>query len=194
MTVTARPLREVIGERTRTLRETAGKTQDDIARTARRYGLSWSQSRVGLLETGKKSIDAEELLLLPSVLSEALGRVVTITELFDVTGDIALSTTASTPARQISALLNGKRVGGRSLTPNPLGLADEQAARTLGVPRDTWARLCWQLWGRTLTEERDARVGVVTDVGSRSALRGRATRELYAEVRSFVAAQRWRRE
>lgn len=63
------------------------------------------------------------------------------------------------------------------------GEAEERAGRTLGIPRMEVAWLSVGLWGRTLGEERDRRVGDDGPAASRSAKRGRVTRQLIAELR-----------
>ena len=67
------------------------------------------------------------------------------------------------------------------------GEAEERVARTLGVSKMDVAHLAVGLWGRTLAEERDQRVGDDVPVASRSAKRGRATRQLVEELRARLA-------
>jgi transcriptional regulator with XRE-family HTH domain len=77
----SRSLREVVGESVARLRRESGVRQDDIADRARLYGLRWSRSRVALLERGEMSLGAEELALLPLVLTMAFGREIYLTDL-----------------------------------------------------------------------------------------------------------------
>ncbi|WP_018639517.1 hypothetical protein [Parafrankia elaeagni] len=80
----SRSLRTVIGEgvrRVRTARK--GVRQEDVAKAARSYGLSWDYSRVAALERGEKAISAEELALLPDILSIACVRLVKLPDLID---------------------------------------------------------------------------------------------------------------
>ncbi len=80
----SRSLRTVIGEgvrRVRTARK--GVRQDDVAKVARAFGLGWDYSRVAALERGEKAISAEELALLPSILSVACTRPVKLPDLID---------------------------------------------------------------------------------------------------------------
>jgi transcriptional regulator with XRE-family HTH domain len=63
-------LRQWVGQAVRSLREQHGKRQDDVARSARTLGLTWTASKVAALERGDKALPAEELLLLPLVLAE----------------------------------------------------------------------------------------------------------------------------
>lgn len=64
------------------------------------------------------------------------------------------------------------------------GEAEERAGRALGLSKAELAALSLGLWGRTLAEERDLRVGVDNPGSGRSARRGRATRQLMAELRT----------
>lgn len=95
------PLRVVIGDGVRRVRRAAGARQEDVARIARRYGLTWSRGRIWDLERGEKAISAEELVLLPLVLSDVAGRPINLADLIedveamvDVTRETSLSTDA----------------------------------------------------------------------------------------------------
>ncbi|MEX5636983.1 hypothetical protein [Parafrankia sp. FMc2] len=74
----------MIGEGVRRVR-TARKDvrQDDVAKAARSFGLRWDYSRVAALERGEKAIDAEELALLPRILTVACTRPVKLPDLID---------------------------------------------------------------------------------------------------------------
>lgn len=74
-------LRMVIGDAIRHVRTEAGARQEDISRAAQRHGLTWSRGRIWDLERGLKALSAEELVMLPVVLGDAIGRPVSITEL-----------------------------------------------------------------------------------------------------------------
>lgn len=107
-----RPLRVVVGEQVRRLREESGKRQDDLAAVARTLGLSWTRSKIAALERGEKAISGEELLLLPELLTWALDRrdnhPVTFDDLFDGDGDVALTKTATVRARDIPSVLRNE--------------------------------------------------------------------------------------
>ena len=62
------------------------------------------------------------------------------------------------------------------------GEAEERAGRTLGVSKMDVAYLAVGLWGRTLVEERDRRVGDDVPPASRAAKRGRVTRQLVEDL------------
>lgn len=68
----ARPFAVAVGEQLRATREVAGLTAQDVARKARRLGLSWHRPTVGQIEQGKRNISAAELFLLPLVYGKPL--------------------------------------------------------------------------------------------------------------------------
>lgn len=106
--VDARPLREAIGAQVARLREDAGKRQDDLATVARRMGLAWNRAKVADLERGAMAVSAEDLLLLPLVLTLALDRddrPVTYAELFATDVHVALSRCTWVSTRDLPGLL-----------------------------------------------------------------------------------------
>jgi len=100
-----RPLRAVLGERVKALREAEGKRQDDLSAAARALGLAWPRSKIGALERGEKAISAEELMLLPAILGRALERQVTFAEIFDADDKVALSRSVWVEAHGAAGLL-----------------------------------------------------------------------------------------
>jgi len=225
-----RALRQVIGARVKHLREQAGGRQEDIARVARSFGLAWPRQKVDELERGKKAISAEELVLLPFVLSHALDRAVSMAHLFDDDDRITLSAQTDIPARDVLAELCGAKPAGTfvNLTHLPsfdaveviarafgrpvrrmeaLGLdqmssrallaverssgePEARAARQVGEGSIVFTAICYHLWGRSLSTERDARVAAslpnAAPASTVRAKRGRVTRELVAEIRAFI--------
>jgi transcriptional regulator with XRE-family HTH domain len=67
----------------RELRDAHGVTADAVAAKAREVGLGWQRSTVASIETGRRRLTAEELLLLPLLLSMALPLRVTLRDLLD---------------------------------------------------------------------------------------------------------------
>lgn len=85
------PLRKVVGENARRLREGAGIRQDDVSKAVKRLGLSWSRSKVAALERGDKAVGIEDLVVLADVLgSEETGRV-HLADFFDGNGAVQLT-------------------------------------------------------------------------------------------------------
>jgi hypothetical protein len=70
-----------IGQRIAELRRTERVTAVHVAEAARAVGLPWQQGTVTFIETARRGISAEELILLPAAMSRALGRDVTLREL-----------------------------------------------------------------------------------------------------------------
>jgi transcriptional regulator with XRE-family HTH domain len=70
------------------------------------------------------------------------------------------------------------------------GEAEERAARTLNLEYVQVVAVAAELWGRSLTEERDARVradiGADADQETARAKRGRVTRQLVAQIREAL--------
>lgn len=227
----AESLRRIVGRRVGDLRQAAGRRQEDVATAARECGLAWSRSKVASLEAGEKAISPEELVLLPLVLSLALGRAVTLTELLDVESDITLSTTVTWPASTVAAMFAGdqevinrlpvptsprtaaiadralRHVGEATHRLRDLGLdlmtsdarrvqaqsgeAEVKAARRLHEPRMVIDALGLRLWSRSLSAERDRRLGDVAGQPPATvrARRGQITRQLLAEMRDYIDRQ-----
>jgi hypothetical protein len=64
-------LATVIGFNARRFRRNAGVTLDEVSRAARRYGLSWSESRVADFEAGRVAPDLRTLIPISLALVEA---------------------------------------------------------------------------------------------------------------------------
>lgn len=198
----SRPLRQVIGEAVRRVREAAGARQDDVARTARLYGLAWDHSRVAALERGEKAVGIEELVTLLMILTDVCNHPVTISELIPNDANIRLTDSVSTDGITFRGMLAGQTVSFVSrramvdeITRRVMdafeergvpGVAEERAARRLGISTATLTTATRDLWGRTLTEERDRvvaeRADTDDDPGRLRALRGRVTRQLVDEL------------
>lgn len=206
----ARSLGSVIGERLRTARESAGLSQDEIAAAAGRAGLKWTRAAVASLETGRRRIDAEELLLLPAVLAFVLGRPCTLADLVaDEDGDVLLAERVKRSQRDLRRQLAGKSAMASAKPPpapdaytsreaDTSREAERHAARVLGVDTARLASTSRRLWGHGLSEERDARLsealeelsGLDVDV---RAVRGHITRKLLEELRPIVQPTRPKR-
>lgn len=74
----ATPLASSIGARLRALREQHGALQDEVAASARQWGLSsWTRATVAAIETGRRQLSIEEFLLVPYVLRWSCLRTAT---------------------------------------------------------------------------------------------------------------------
>jgi transcriptional regulator with XRE-family HTH domain len=67
-------LRVILGEQLRYLREASGKRQEDLAVAARQCGFRWTQATVAAIESGRRTIEPEEMLGLPLILYKAKIR------------------------------------------------------------------------------------------------------------------------
>lgn len=63
---------EALGHKLVEARRRQQRTTEDIARAARLYGLTWHRTTVGQTESGKRSLTAAELFLLPAIYEEPL--------------------------------------------------------------------------------------------------------------------------
>ena len=231
----AKPLREVIGDGVRRLREASGKTQEDVSRAARSIGLAWPPSKIAALERGEKSISPEEMFLLPPMLEMAFDREVSYRDLFTSDVTVTLSPKMKVQASELRAVFSSDQtldflptrqelaadamaglesfrrklqpitarlkaldlptsfmelqVAGRAAQ----GLAEERAARKIGEQKIVVAAIALKLWGRGLTEERDARLAesLPNDAppATVQAKRGRITRDLVAEITAYITAR-----
>ncbi len=104
-------LRQWVGQAVRSLREQHGKRQDDVARSARTLGLSWTASKVAALERGDKALPAEELLLLPLVLEKAMCGQPSLADLLpDGSGTVRLGDQTAMPAAVLAQVVRGEHV------------------------------------------------------------------------------------
>lgn len=110
MESSAQSLREVVGENVRTLRAESGLSQDEVAQKVRPLGLMWSRSKVAALERGDKAISLEELILLARAMDPAIGRPMRLSEFFEGTGAVALSSSESILRSTLRRFLSGDEV------------------------------------------------------------------------------------
>jgi len=149
-----------------------------------------SDQRIALSDTA--SVAAREV---PSLLSD--GDAATRVRVAEAVGELSPEVRR---ARQESAAMVHRirrAGGGKGLRTHGeinkiragLGEADERAARELELDGYPFVELCLVLWGRSLSAERDARLGdaPVGGAARRAALRGRITRELIVEARELLA-------
>lgn len=192
----------VVGENLRRLREERGLTQDEAVGRAVWAGLPWTRARLASLETGRRDdLTVTELLLLglafdvspdywfggkgrmlvghllPSrgVVRQLLGgRKLSAT---DAAGDDRILISERDQKRaEATAEEWWKAVGSITET-------DANAARALGVSPERVRALASHLWGRSLIDEREARMaGEPLDAARRPARRGHITRVLLREL------------
>lgn len=183
-----------VGERLRAWRESAGLLQEDIAREARNCGLDWKAATVGVIETGRRNVTLDEFLRLPLIVT-AFGD----DHLDSATADYFLgpyapllnpSPEAGDRDRLLAIALRVYSERNVPLEVEAQGQAERYAAQALGISEYDIPSLARELWGRSLTAERDARAQEAAgdDAAARSiqAHRGHVGRQLLAELRSKV--------
>jgi transcriptional regulator with XRE-family HTH domain len=213
-----RTLYQVIGSNLRRLRATKDWSQDQLANVARQVGLDWSRSSVAAVEAGKKTLDFTEVLLLAVAVDVGIkellsgGGTVAIGGTSDLAlRDIRSSLASAEPPHK--ALMNMRR---RLLRARGIyvgrdvgiimekdqaetlvwiqrvskGEAEQKAARKLNVPVEVLSECALEIWGRSLTQERDRRISNerTEDPASRSlqASRGHVTRQLLGELADII--------
>lgn len=195
----------VIGRNLRRLREARGWSQDEAAVEARRTGLQWSRSTVGALETGAKTLDFSEAVLLTLVLNEPLKkllagnddpvRVGTVEPSLRLIRRVVKKGPSNASrftfrhleeVRSAARLLEEQHEGSEAVERAAHDEATMAAARKLNADPFDVSITAFELWGRSLTDERDARVDAPPGTPRRSlqALRGQLTRELVKDLRA----------
>lgn len=108
VTENGQTLRQWVGQRIRSLRVQHGQTQDDLARSARDHGFTWSRGKVAELERGEKALPAEELVLLPLILARAGCGTPSLGDLIpDGPGHVVLGPRTTVPAAVLGQLVRG---------------------------------------------------------------------------------------
>jgi hypothetical protein len=201
MANTPAPLRQVVAARLRQYREHSllGLTQDHVGRAAQRLGFDWGRSSVAAIELGERDLSAAELLALPYIIDEAVrvsmpgARVSFRVSLAELLAPgrlevLALSDVVHLRPKQVETWLGADPPGiaPRRLTDDTTGEAEQKAARRLGVDISVLASTTNNLWGRSLTAERDARLTGRDDLTPQT--RGHVTRVLLDEIRDELEA------
>jgi hypothetical protein len=216
-------LGEVVGANVRRLR--GDLPMRALTESVRALGGRWSTGTLGDLESGRRRITVEDLVIAAAALSAVRGERITTADLLKSDDDIELTPRGpSLSAHQILELLGGttafddlpatakqSRDLGRALT---TGLGDITAVcETLainpgklrklvgryGAPPEEVARIAKTMnmpapvlhygaalhYGRSLLDERDSRAGI----DANAQRRGRATRELKAEIGTWIESR-----
>jgi transcriptional regulator with XRE-family HTH domain len=210
----------VVGTNVKRMRTERGYSQDDLARLCRDRGLKWSRSTVAAVEACTKKISAEELVLLPIVLDVEIEEFVRHQGTIRLGDEVVLRRwqillilandgnleTAKPRDDEVSILGRGwvesirpslgqevdrsRRTKMKRARASASGEAEQKAARKFGIAAENLAYQAFDLWGRSLTEERDRRLEqeINTTAASKSvqALRGHITRQLLAELEPYL--------
>jgi transcriptional regulator with XRE-family HTH domain len=197
----ARTFETILGETVRERRQDLGLTQDTVARRCSMYfGLPFNRAVVDSIERGVRELTLPELAVVLAVLEMSLD------DLRD-TGPVALSGFVAVKADTIVDQILGTEPVWRFATSSPKtgrlvwrdalsgyvsepGVAEQKAARKLDLTPEELDSVARDLWGRSLTDERDVRVNeqAAPDAEARTlqALRGHVTRELLQELESVL--------
>jgi transcriptional regulator with XRE-family HTH domain len=182
------------GGRIRHLRQQRGWSQDDLAYRAREAGLSWNRSAIAAIEVGRRDIALEEFFVLPAIFEQPMHLILggarrrvragtrTVTA-----GDLRELLTDPKTARAIRRQIMVE--AGDWLTPTE---AEVNVAKVLDIDVRDLPALCFDVWGRSLYQERDARVEAPGS-GELAQRRGHITRQLINELRSHLNETRRRK-
>lgn len=199
----------VVGENLQRLREQARLTQYEAAHLLSRRGAQWHRSKIAAIEAGERpTVAIADVLLLAHTFNVELA------ELFEGRGDVQLSQYVTLSRPMIRDIIRGMASLGGSQDWDPetrreelLGLArirtagegtrfgareaDQKLARRLDVPVRAVTEIAFELWGKTLTDERDERVSELGDrpLAERPAHRGHITRELSQQIEDELRAR-----
>ena len=199
-----RVLAAALGKELQAFRAARVLRQDDVARSARRVGLPWTRMVVRALEAGRRELSIDEFALLPLVL-ERLGAGETT---------VWLESGPDVVRLRVPHLLERDYLHDRGPeTPNPFtelvvrsrrvwpevrlldveaayaaagGDLEQKVGRRLRLDPTFVALAARRAWGRSLTEERDARVATQapaeTAPRALQGIRGHVTRALLTEL------------
>lgn len=84
--------------------------RDDVARTARQYGLNWNVGRVSDLEYGRVSPRIDALIPLALALAEVSGQEITLGDLLRSDGNITLTKNLTVTNDELQGFLRGATV------------------------------------------------------------------------------------
>jgi transcriptional regulator with XRE-family HTH domain len=182
---------EAIGVNLRRLREERGETQDQIAHQVR-----WSRSTIAALENGLKAVDVGDLVHLcrcldipASTLLEGEGTLWLSPDVFSSFGEVRAVLGSASKSRRHLAKLDAPPVSEEVVRE-----AEHKAAKRLSATGAQVLSAAKRQWGRSLTEERDARVrdrlgGTAATARTLQAMRGQVTRQLLEEIRPVLEAK-----
>lgn len=210
----ATPMKLLVGRNARRLRRDGHTTQRQMAEALTQLGLRWSTTRYAQLEAGEVTITVPVLLLLAA----AFGRIrpgVRLSDLLavdDTEGEewVELTPECAAPAEAVARILAegsppeelARHAIVREQVPAPeqegaedgYTHADWRVARQLGLGKAAMLALSRELWGRSLTQERDRRLGEhPTSLVERSRmtaeLRGQLAEELSRRLPGYQPAE-----
>lgn len=184
----AESLTKTIGGYLAELRGSYGYRQDDIAAFARDLGLTWMRSTVAALESGNRSLSAEEFLLLPRIVGRILEQDLRLEDMIpddDIVisiggmeahaqtlrqylrgGQVGVTNVFSMYVPQLSTYSAARRHGSMHYTAEELALAArdanlepvQRAARKFDAHPAKVAIAARRRWEQSFVDEREERV------------------------------------
>jgi transcriptional regulator with XRE-family HTH domain len=210
-------VQQIVGRNLKRLRIEADLRQEDLAELARRFGLTWTAATVAAIETDRRAVSVEELLVLPLALRCALSEFldtdsrslsigstsVMHSALFKILTDQhrelskreEMPVDETIPKKDTSIVRAMRRANLRDNMKTYLhmagarhGEAELKAAQALKISVEEVAAFALRCWERSLTDERDARAETSRDSAlDLRAVRGHLTRELRDELRKEIS-------
>lgn len=191
------PIATVIGTNARRLR--GQHTTEELARAMTAAGKPWTNGRVTELEQGTVSPTLPTLLVLTQAFSDMLGRPVSLTgDLLAGDGPVSITSDMVVQQSELRAGLTGPvkprgaaagTYGWSASTESTVdriarecGLTEERTARAFGVSTGRLVQAMADLWGHTLSVERDRLAGPQASQQKR----GRITRQLREQLRKEI--------
>lgn len=203
-----------LGHRLRQVREGTGRTAAEVAAASKRLGLGWDRSTVARIELGQRQVTAPELLVMTVLYGVSVADLlptedVRLTETVTATADglrdhlsrggLGRGVHVEGLREEVMAGLERVKRTFPAIRDRLPGACDwdliagagyvseeatVKAAKRLGATAEEVAVASSQLWGRSLTAERDARVEAMGPAATkaRQARRGHVTRALLTEL------------
>ncbi|WP_433670298.1 helix-turn-helix domain-containing protein [Nocardia sp. CA-136227] len=197
----AMPLGQFIGHRARQLRVERGVTLDAVAQAAQVFGVQWRTGRVGDFESGRSTPSLSSVAIYCAALTLASQVPVRLADLLDGDTSVRLDGGLTAPASWLRGFLTDElpsvevatsRIISSASALDPLdvavsmgtGLADQRAAKSLGLTVGELTRHSMTLWRKTFSMERDERAGK----DSSAQHKGQVARRMLAELKNHVTA------
>lgn len=158
MTLNLDPIGPSVGNFVRRFRLQHGITRSQLRDAGRAWGLTWSNGSVRDLERGNTSLPLRTSIVLTHALNDLSGESVVLADL--VAGAIEKFDAIAPAIKRVPTL------------------AEERAAKKLGVSPATVAGKARRLWGHTVDDEATKRAGE----GASPQARGHVTRQLIKEL------------
>lgn len=178
----------MVGENLARIRAGRGQTQREASAFLRERGLAWPPGNIGQLESGKRhSVRVEELLMLSAAYEVRLWEWFEGESSVYLTDDLRIwreEIRHALEAKPFGLMLGTGQFSTRYVTDEP----ERAAALQLMMPLEEIQAAAERLWGHSMGEERNNRLGDTSSQSPRSlqAKRGHATRTLIAELKEYL--------